>query len=72
MYAGHGRALFPGNNNNQYLHDTVPNTAQLGTSYTTFPIGFGADDTGYILRVLAASDDTLVTIADLGVSETLN
>lgn len=72
VFAGHGRVLFPGNNNNQYIYDSVPNTAEIGTSYTTFPIGFGADDTGYMLRVVSTVDGTLVTMPDLDVSETVD
>ena len=72
VFAGHGRVLFPGNPTNQYIHDSMPNFAELTTSYTTFPVGVGADDNGYMLRVLATIDSTEVTISDLGISETID
>ena len=71
VMTGHGRVLFPNNNNYQYIFDSMPNSGEFETSYTTFPIGLGPETTGYILRVLAATDGTTVDIPDLGVSVTL-
>ena len=41
-----------------YICDSLPSTADLDKYYTSFPIGFGEEDTGYVLRILATSDDT--------------
>ena len=72
VFGGHGRVHFPDNNNNNYVYDCMPSTGELGTMHTTFPILFGPDDNGYVVRVVAVSDDTTVTIASLGVSEVVN
>ena len=72
VYAGHGRVQFPDNTNNNYIYDSMPNTADLGTAHTTFPIIYGPDDSGYVLRVLAVTDGTTVSISSLDVSEEIN
>ena len=43
----------------------MPSTSQLGTSYTTMPVGFGAAQSGYVIRVVAASMSTEVEIPGL-------
>ena len=43
----------------------MPSTSQLGTSYTTFPVGFGPAESGYVIRVVAASISTEVEIPGL-------
>ena len=40
----------------------MPSTSQLGSNYTTMPVGFGPAETGYIIRVVAASMSTEVQI----------
>ena len=72
VFTGHGRVRYPDNNNNNYIFDSMPNTAELGTSFTTFPLIFGPDDSGSVLRVMAVTDDTVITIDSLGVSESVN
>ena len=72
VFAGHGRVQFPDSSNINYICDSLPNTAELGTSFTTFPLVFGPDDSGSVIRVLAYTDDTVVTVDSLGVSEVIN
>ena len=43
--------------------DSIPNTSDLGLEYTTLPVGFGVVSDGYYIRVVAAADNTWVTIA---------
>ena len=43
----------------------MPSTSQLGTSYTTMPVGFGPAENGYVIRVVAASMSTEVEIPGL-------
>ena len=43
----------------------MPSTSQLGTRYTTIPVGFGPAESGYVIRVVAASASTQVEIPGL-------
>ena len=43
----------------------MPSTSQLGTSYTTMPVGFGPAENGYVIRVVAASMFTEVEMPGL-------
>ena len=43
----------------------MPSTSQLGTSYTTMPIGFGEAENGYVIRVVPASMSTEVEVPGL-------
>ena len=43
----------------------MPSTSQLGTSYTTMPVGFGPAEYGYVIRVVAASMSTEVEMPGL-------
>ena len=49
----------------QYIADMMPSTSQLGTSYITIPVGFGPAESGYVIRVVAASMPTEVEIPGL-------
>ena len=52
-----------GSDSFQYIMDSIPNTSELGLEYTTLPVGFGVVTDGYYIRVVAAEDNTWVTIA---------
>ena len=43
----------------------MPSTSQLGTSYTTMPVGFGRAENGYVIRVVPASMSTEVEVPGL-------
>ena len=59
-------SLQVGDSSSQYLSDMMPSTSQLGTRYTTFPVGFGpAESYGYLIRVVAALMSTEVEIPGL-------
>ena len=49
----------------QYVSDMMPSTPQLGTSYTSMPVGFGPAESGYVIRVVPASMSTEVEIPGL-------
>ena len=52
-----------GSDSIQYIMDSIPNKSDLGLEYTTLPVGFGVVTDGYYIRVVAAEDNTWVTIA---------
>ena len=54
-----------GSSYNQYVADMMPSTPQLGTSYTSMPVGFGPAESGYVIRVVPASMSTEVEIPGL-------
>ena len=43
----------------------MPSTSQLGTSYTSMPVGLGPAESGYVIRVVPASMSTEVEIPGL-------
>ena len=43
----------------------MPSTSQLGTSYTTMPVGFGPAENDYVIRVVPASMSTEVEMPGL-------
>ena len=46
----------------QFVEDSMPTVDELGTEYTSFPIHFGADDGGYEIRIIAADNNTDVSV----------
>lgn len=50
----------------------MPPVEELGTDYTSFPLAYGADSTGYLIRVIGVADDTDVWIAGLSLYDTIH
>ena len=50
----------------------MPISDELGTEYTSFPIHFGADDGGYQIRIIAADNNTDVSIPAFSADFSLN
>ena len=58
-------------NYHSYLMESMPSVSELGLQHTSFPIYFGGAG-GYEVRVIAAEDNTGVSIPALSIDSTLN
>ena len=73
VYANKPISVFTGNSYvnigdaRQYIAESMPSVAELGTNYVSFPIGSGRYDTGYILHILSTNASTRVEIPELGI-----
>ena len=50
----------------------MPSADELGTEYTSFPIHFGEDDGGYEIRIIAAYNNTDVSVPVFNIDIRLN
>ena len=69
VYTGHGMSDV---NSPQYIADSVPSYAELGTHYVTYPVSLGKPQTGYKIRVLSTESNTNVNIPHLAIDFDLN
>ena len=78
VYANKPISVYTGNSDvnigdaRQYIAESMPSVAELGTNYVSFPIENGRPDTGYIIRILSTAAGTLVEIPELGIVRLLN
>lgn len=57
--------------NKQYIAESVPTVDEIGSRYTTFPLGIGSWDNGYLVKIISAAANTRVEIPEFGFIRTL-